>query len=131
MKGNREAVLAAIEAAAGPSSAADIVRGLEGRCDPATVYRALHRLEGEGRLEAFVFECEERGIERYYLSRSSAHRHYFHCERCHRFIDLGECRLGELVGELERERGFRVEGHTLYFTGTCPECSTDRRLSES
>jgi Fur family ferric uptake transcriptional regulator len=122
VRGNREAILAAIEASPGPSSAADIVRCLEGRCDTATVYRGLHRLEGEGRLEAFVFECAERGVERYYLSRASAHRHFFHCERCHRFIDLGECRLGEIVGELERERGLRVEGHTLSFTGICTDC---------
>lgn len=131
MTKNSEAVLAALEAKKIPSSVADLAGLLEGRCDLATVYRSLHRLEAEGLVEAFAFECRERGIERYYLSRRRPHRHFFHCESCHRFIDLGECRLGGIVEELEREFDLEVESHTLYLTGRCKACAAAARTRDS
>jgi Fur family transcriptional regulator, ferric uptake regulator len=122
----RIAVLAALDAARAPLSAAEVAESLDGACDQATVYRALHYLEETGRAESFVFSCSEHGVERYYASRRAAHRHWFHCESCHRFIDLGECRIGGLVSRLERELGLRVDRHTMYLTGTCGDCAAGR-----
>jgi Fur family ferric uptake transcriptional regulator len=119
----RTAVLATMEAAPRPLCAADVIATLEGSCDQATVYRALHYLEGTGLLESFVLNCAECGVERFYISKRSPHRHWFHCESCHRFIDLGACTLGGMVAAIERDLGVQVTGHTLYLTGRCAECS--------
>ncbi|MFZ2782482.1 MAG: transcriptional repressor [Rectinemataceae bacterium] len=122
MTKKRKAVLEALERAEVPLSAADIASSMGCACDLATIYRALHGLEKAGLAEAFAFECSERGIERYYFASLMRHRHFFHCEVCHSFTDLGECRLGPLVDAAEHEFGFVVEGHTLYLTGVCAEC---------
>jgi Fur family transcriptional regulator, ferric uptake regulator len=119
----RLAVLAALDAAAEPLSAAGVIAAIGCACDQATVYRALHYLEESGCAESFVLQCDEHGVERYFASRSAAHRHWFHCVACHRFIDLGACRIGGMIGEVERELGVRVARHTLYMTGTCPSCA--------
>ncbi len=119
----RQAVLAALDGAAEPLSAALVVDRVNGACDQATVYRALHYLETAGFAESFVLSCAEHGVERYYASRSAPHRHWFHCERCHRFIDLGACKIGSLVAELEKDHDLTVARHTLYLTGTCKDCS--------
>jgi len=119
----RAAVLSALEAASEPLSAAGVASRLTGACDQATVYRALHHLEEAGLAESFVLHCAMHGVERYYAAASSTHRHWFHCESCHRFVDLGACRLGGIVSELEREHGLRVTRHTMYLTGVCGDCA--------
>lgn len=119
----RTAVLAALEKASEPMSAMVVSERLSGLCDLATVYRALHWLEGSGSVESFALYCSEHGMERYYASRRSEHRHWFHCEGCHRFVDLGACRIADLVENLGREHGLRVKHHTLYLTGLCAACT--------
>lgn len=123
MTKSREAVLAALDAASEPLSASLVIAALGGACDQATVYRALHYLEESGRAESFVLQRDERGVERYYVSAAAAHRHWFHCEACHRFVDLGACRIGGLVKQVERDLGVSVMRHTLYMTGRCPRCA--------
>jgi len=118
----RRVVLESIESATEPLSASGVFATIGGACDQATVYRALDYLEETGRAESFVLRCSEHGTERYFVSTGLPHRHWFHCEACHRFIDLGACRLGSLSAELERELGVRVIRHTLYFSGLSAEC---------
>lgn len=119
----REAALACLEASREPLSAAGVLSAIDMACDQATVYRALHYLEDRGLAESFVLHCDEHGTERYYTARTAPHRHWFHCRSCHRFVDLGECRLGDMLRDLERHRGLTVTTHTLYLTGTCADCS--------
>jgi Fur family ferric uptake transcriptional regulator len=123
----RLAVLAVLDAAQAPLSAAEVASGLGATCDQATVYRALHFLEETERAESFVLHCSERGVERYYVSRLSAHRHWFHCESCHCFFDIGACKVGGLVSEVERRLGVSVARHTFYMTGLCSRCSEPKR----
>lgn len=123
----REAVLAAVDASAGPVAAADLRERLGGDMDLATVYRALSWLEGHSLVDAFPFACSERGVERYYVSKKGPHGHFFHCEGCHRFIPVRGCGAEGIVAELEERYGFVVTGHTLYFTGYCAECAALRR----
>jgi Fur family ferric uptake transcriptional regulator len=119
----RSLVLEALEGSSEPMSAAAVFAGIGGACDQATVYRALSYLEAKGKAESFVLHCDEHGTERYYSAGSAGHRHWFHCVACHRFVDLGACRLGGLVAELERERGLQVMHHALYLSGLCAACS--------
>lgn len=74
-------------------------------------------------MESFNFTCEEKGTERYFYRRKTPHVHFFHCEGCHRFIALGDCRVGEMLKDMEGEYGVRIRSHTLYFTGLCGDCS--------
>jgi Fur family transcriptional regulator, ferric uptake regulator len=118
----RQAVLEALDSASEPLAAADVAAALEGVCDQATVYRALHYLEDSGNLESFVLYCAEHGVERYYVTSKAAHRHWFHCESCHCFLDIGTCKVGGLVSAVERDFGVRVSQHTFYMTGLCASC---------
>jgi Fur family transcriptional regulator, ferric uptake regulator len=118
----RAAALSAITTATVPLSAAGVLAATGACCDQATVYRALHYLESAGLAESFILHCDEHGTERYYVSAAAAHRHWFHCEACHCFIDLGACRLGGLVHDLEKEQGLKVRTHVMYLTGLCRNC---------
>jgi Fur family ferric uptake transcriptional regulator len=120
----RQAVLDILTAAEGPLSVAAI-HGLGGsRFDQVTVYRALYWLEDNGYAESFVLHCSEHGTERFFTGRSGekAHRHWFHCETCHRFTDMGACVLESLVEGYEKQLGVSIKTHTLTFTGLCGEC---------
>ncbi len=118
----RKAVLELVSASEEPRTALHFSELLKHECDQATVYRALHYLESANHLESFVLSCKAHGVERYYVGRDKAHRHWFHCESCHRFIDLGACTLGKLIQGIEAERGIQVMSHTFYISGICKEC---------
>ncbi|MDX9783137.1 MAG: transcriptional repressor [Spirochaetia bacterium] len=119
----RQAIKLLLDKAEKPLSALDLGQGLEGLCDLATVYRSLHYLEEKGFAESFVLHCSAHGTERYYVSREAPHRHWFHCERCHRFVDLGACRIGPLLKSMEADAGVQIRHHALYATGLCEACS--------
>jgi Fur family transcriptional regulator, ferric uptake regulator len=118
----RKAALDALDRATEPLSAAGVLAAIGACCDQATVYRVLHYLESAGLAESFVLHCDEHGTERYYVSAATVHRHWFHCEACHGFIDLGACRLGDIVRDLEEESGLKVNRHVMYLTGLCKAC---------
>jgi Fur family ferric uptake transcriptional regulator len=118
----RQLVLDRLTRAETPCSALGAARDLQADCDQATVYRALHWLEGHDYLESFVLHCHEHGTERYYLPRGLAHRHWFHCEACHVFIDLGVCTLEERIHHWEQTLGLSVRIHSLQVTGLCASC---------
>jgi Fur family ferric uptake transcriptional regulator len=124
----RKTVLEILVQAHEPLSAATVLRIAGSKADQVTVYRTLHYLEENGYADSFVLHCTSHGTERYYSATIGAdgtpatHSHWFHCEQCHRFIDLGTCTIHELVTEYEREYGIEVRTHTLYLTGICPNC---------
>jgi Fur family ferric uptake transcriptional regulator len=118
----RNGVKLLLDRAEKPLSALELGARMEGLCDLATVYRALHYLEEKGFAESFVLHCSAHGTERYYLSREAPHRHWFHCEQCHRFIDLGACRVGPILKSMETEAGVLIRHHALYATGLCEQC---------
>lgn len=126
----RKAVLGVLSNAVQPLSAAAVYESLSQSCDQATVYRTLHFLEEHGQADSFVLHCSVHGTERYYtISEGESdhcvvHRHWFHCEICHRFIDLGHCRMEKLLAEYESSHGFSIHSHTLNLVGVCSDCRT-------
>lgn len=138
----RKRILHVLQGASEPLSASQVAHMVGTLCDQATVYRGLHYLEEQGLAESFVLSCQEHGTERYYTACETpqpsgdspgvpsasrgrglpVHRHWFHCEECHRFIPLGECLLDPVVQQFEQEQQCTVRQHTLYFTGLCREC---------
>jgi Fur family ferric uptake transcriptional regulator len=128
MTKNRREVLDLLLSADEPLSAADVYSRMPAGADQVTVYRTLHYLEEQGFAESFILHCETHGTMRYYSASESAgdnahgHHHWFHCERCHRFIDLGNCKMDALVREYERDNGIEISSHMLYLTGVCASC---------
>lgn len=118
----RTAVLALLEKAEKPMSALDLAKSAQGLCDTATIYRSLHYLESSGLAESFVLSCSAHGTERYYAAKGACHRHWFHCEACHGFVDLGACTLDLMLDDLGKASGVRIKSHTLYATGLCATC---------
>lgn len=124
----RRATLEVLRQADQPLSATEIAQRIQITCDTVTIYRTLHYLEEHGYAGSFVLHCTEHGTERYYTEAkaegdSRAHHHWFHCETCHTFIDLGSCRIKNLLAGYQEELGITVTSHTLYLTGTCPSCT--------
>lgn len=124
----RKAVLDILAGASEPLSAGEIRDSLLVAVDQATVYRTLHYLEENGFADSFILHCAAHGTERFYTAAADAdgaempHRHWFHCEACHEFIDLGDCGLVSRLDAYESRFGIEVKTHTLYLTGICSRC---------
>lgn len=127
----RKAVLDTVKDSSIPLSVGEIYNKILIPMDRVTVYRALKYLEEQGFLESFSFTCALKRTERYYYHRREPHAHFFHCEQCHTFVDLGKCQLGPQVSRLEAQHGVRIVTHTLYFTGICAECLRKVRTEQS
>lgn len=121
----RTLALEALARAPHPLSALGLANLVKDSCNQATVYRALHFLEAQGLVHGFVLHCSQHGTERYFVKADSMHRHWFHCERCHGFMDMGSCRLQGLQSDLEQEFGIQIRDHNLSFTGICKNCSQE------
>ncbi|MGB4408338.1 MAG: transcriptional repressor [Sphaerochaeta sp.] len=125
----RKAILKSLENVEEPISASELAKRLGDFCDPATVYRNLHYLEKNNLATSFILHCSEHGTERYYSSKEgNEHHHWFHCEQCHRFIDLGGCFYAEQVRQFEEKHAFTVHDHTFYLTGICQRCKQELGL---
>jgi len=120
MTKKRQMIIDLLNLAGTPLSAAQIHEGLLNVPDMATVYRALKYLESRSEVASFVFDCDERGVERYYTR--GRHQHFMHCSSCHHFFPLSDCPLGTVVDLIEKDTGFKVENHTLTLKGLCREC---------
>ncbi|WP_320129954.1 transcriptional repressor [uncultured Sphaerochaeta sp.] len=121
----RKAVLAILERSTEPLSATEVANMVGDQCDPVTIYRTLHYLEDHSLASSFILHCNEHGTERYYSAmeeEGSCHHHWFHCEQCHRFLDLGGCSLQPLLCTYEKENDIIIKDHTFFLTGICPNC---------
>ncbi len=120
----RQATLTVLQGATYPLSANEVFSKIPLPCNPATIYRTLHYLEEKEYAHSFVLHCSGHGTERYYTLTppDNQHHHWFHCEQCHCFIDLGNCALHSLIKDYQTKLGFEVTSHTLYVTGRCATC---------
>jgi Fur family ferric uptake transcriptional regulator len=84
----------------------------------ATVYRTLGRLADAGVIDSLAHDpaalC--------YRWCGSDHHHHFVCSRCHRVVELGDCRLDPWLDEVSSEHGVDVTGHRLEVVGLCAGC---------
>lgn len=105
-----------------PMNATQVFKLLGDQMDLATVYRGLDYLEGEHYLQSFVFECHDRGIERYFYINKEVHQYFLHCEKCHCFFSAGNCPVDAFIGQIEEETGFSIRNHQLILKGFCKNC---------
>ena len=94
------------------------VRARIGTGDYSTVFRAVGVFEGEGFIERVDLGD---GLARYEARRN--HHEHVRCDQCGRVAEVPGCALESVGKEIEASTGFRLRGHSLVFSGTCPECA--------
>jgi Fur family ferric uptake transcriptional regulator len=82
----------------------------------ATVYRNIKSLLAEGWLAPVSLP----GHATRYEVAGKAHHHHFHCRKCGRMFELGNC-AGTVLPR--PPRGFRITGHDLLLYGECDRCA--------
>jgi Fur family ferric uptake transcriptional regulator len=86
----------------------------------ATVYRNIKSLLAEDWLDPVSLP----GQATRYEVAGKAHHHHFHCRKCGRMYELGNCNGTVLP---RPPRGFRVAGHELLLYGDCARCAATKQ----
>ena len=123
--GGRRSVVAAIQLASGPRTAAEIAA--EGTADipVSSMYRTLSIL-GETSVLRKHYDAD--GIARYELAEwLTDHHHHVVCVSCGRIEDVAldesqEAGIHEIAAYLGSQTGFRVLDHVLEVEGVCGAC---------
>ena len=92
-----------------------------GRCDLATVYRAMHLLEEMGMVKRFDFGD---GTARFELvgTNDDGHHHHLVCTKCSEVVEIEECFPVKIEKQIAARNGFKAVTHKLEFFGICPDC---------
>jgi Fur family transcriptional regulator, ferric uptake regulator len=117
----REAIWGVLDAAVGPLLPEEILTVARRRCRSlglATVYRALQRLEDEGRAARVT---SGNGRVRFEVARG--HHHHFECRDCERVYDVPGCLRSPRSLERTLPAGFRLEAHDVRMQGVCADCA--------
>lgn len=85
----------------------------------STTYRMLSQLTERGLL---LKNEGGDGRSYYQLATTSEHMHTLHCTACGNVLPIEGCPLGALEAQLTEATGFLITGHSLTFTGICPDC---------
>jgi len=92
-----------------------------GRCDLATIYRAIHLLEEMGMVKRFDFGD---GTARFELvgENDDGHHHHLVCTQCSEVVEIEECFPEKIEKRIAARNGFKAVTHKLEFFGICPDC---------
>lgn len=82
-----------------------------------TVYRNLNLLVEQG--EILRLNCGD-GVE-HYDAKVEPHNHFV-CRNCNAVIDLEMDSIENIDEEAKKNFPGRIEGHEIYFYGTCENC---------
>jgi Fur family ferric uptake transcriptional regulator len=93
-------------------------RSMIGGADYSTVFRAVAVLEAEGVIQRVDLGD---GLSRYEARRD--HHEHVKCESCGRIAEVPGCLVEDAAREIEARTGYRLAGHTLVFSGVCPDCA--------
>lgn len=87
----------------------------------STIYRNLIAFEKAGIVSKTTLSTEENAL---YELKTTKHRHYAVCLKCHKKIPLTTCPLHEIIHEVSHSiPGFEVTGHNLEVYGYCKDCT--------
>ena len=120
--GPRQAILEILRRHQHPLTNREILAAMpKGRCDLATIYRAMHLLEEVGMVKRFDFGD---GTARFELvgEGEDGHHHHLICTRCAEVVEIDECFLHKIESRLATQNGFKAVTHKLEFFGICPAC---------
>jgi Fur family ferric uptake transcriptional regulator len=118
------AVIAVMSGMPAFSDARDIreaVRLAGGRVGLATVYRHLHVLAEQGRVDAI----HGAGGQTLYRLRRDDHAHHLTCRVCGRTVEVDGHGVWEWAGRVAHLAGFTLTGYTVELTGVCPAHAKD------
>lgn len=124
--GGRRQVVAALERAGGPLSAAELHGAMAGGVPVSSLYRTLAVLESAG---VVVPHHSVKGITRYEIAEWLAgHHHHLVCIDCGAVEDVElprtlENQLQRLVGQVSQMSAFSASGHSLEVDGLCTRCA--------
>ena len=122
MTRHRQNIIEVLQKADIPLNTSQVHKRCPDKPDLATVYRNLQALENGGQAESFVFDCDDTGVERYYIKSGDSHRHYLHCRECHQFFPLHFCPLDTVLKEVEENHNFTILQHFFTIKGICGAC---------
>jgi Fur family ferric uptake transcriptional regulator len=121
----RRSVVAAIQMASGPRTAAELIDGPTTSIPVSSLYRTLALLEHSDVLKK---HHGPDGIARFELAEwLTGHHHHVVCVACGAIEDVtvprpAEQALAGIVNELGAQAGFRVLDHVLEVEGVCARC---------
>ncbi len=84
----------------------------------ATIFRSLDVLAGLGVVERLDLPSGGHA----FVGCEPSHHHHLVCSACGSSTDVADSGLADLVAELGRRSGYRIETHRLELFGTCPRC---------
>jgi len=62
-----------------------------------------------------------------YVGCEPVHHHHVICTSCGRSAEVEDCGMVEVVRQVGRRSGYRVDSHRLELFGTCPDCQRTAR----
>lgn len=86
----------------------------------STVYRCLGALTDK---KVLLKQVRQDG-KTYYQFNNQSHRHLLVCSICGEIITIDECPLHDLELILNEKTGYVITGHSLEFSGVCPNCAS-------
>ena len=120
--GPRAAILEILRRHPHPLSNREIFSKMpQGRCDLATVYRAMHLLVEMGMVKRFDFGD---GTARFGLvsEGDDGHHHHLVCTKCSKVVEIDDCFPEKIERHIAEKNGFKAVTHKLEFFGICPAC---------
>lgn len=102
-----------------------LIQRLEARKDGrrisrSTIYRHLNQLEEAGLIRKVA---RQDGKDVYEHDYGYPQHDHFICNKCGTLIEFHNEGISELVAQIARENGFRMEGHRMEVHGLCRDCS--------
>lgn len=94
------------------------VRSRIGGADYSSVFRAVGVLEEQGLVQRVELGD---GLARF--EGPSAHHEHVRCDGCGRVAEVPGCVIDDAATQIEASTGYRLSGHSLVFSGLCPECA--------
>jgi Fe2+ or Zn2+ uptake regulation protein len=82
-----------------------------------TVYRNLRKLSEEGMIQKLAFGSS---FDRY--DADTSFHYHFTCRKCGKVYDIAPNGQQKLLREVQKKRGFQVEGVRMEFYGICTAC---------
>ncbi len=122
----RRAVVAALTAAKGPLSAAELAAAIGSAVPLSSLYRSLTVLEAAG---VVAPHFSGKGLTRHELAEwLLGHHHHLVCVDCGSVEDVSlppsyETQIGGLIEQVSRLASFRPLGHVFEIEGRCADCA--------
>lgn len=84
----------------------------------STIYRALSALTDS---EILTKQTLSDGTYVFQLN-GDVHRHILTCKECGKIDYIEFCPIEKTIDDITSKTGFEITGHSLEFTGICPDC---------